>query len=134
MNYKTLHCFIIRQVQGQLRNPESVKASRLMQGLVPRDPLMVGIIGCGRLGSHLANCILTYGEINPAELKISTRRPETLSRYSLTLIYNNLRDKSLDLYNDQLTCDTASIVHIAFKFNRCRQSADLRLMFTYCLC
>ena len=73
---------IFRQVHAQIVNPQSKKAIRLMQDLMPRDPLVVGIIGCGRLGSHLANCILTYGEINPSELKISTRRPETLSRLS----------------------------------------------------
>ena len=45
-----------------------------------RNPLLIGIIGCGRLGSHLANCLLTFGEVNPEEIKISTRRPETLSK------------------------------------------------------
>ena len=70
---------VCRQIYAQLRNPESKKASKLLQELTPRDPLLVGIIGCGRLGSHLANSILTFGEINAEELKISTRRPETLS-------------------------------------------------------
>ena len=48
-----------------------------------RNPLLIGIIGCGRLGSHLANCLLTFGEVNPEEIKISTRRPETLSKFSI---------------------------------------------------
>lgn len=45
------------------------------------DPLIVGIIGCGRLGRLIANCLLTYGQLPPARLKISTRRPEMLGIY-----------------------------------------------------
>ena len=41
-----------------------------------------GIIGCGRLGSHLAHCLLTLAEVRPCFLKISTRRPETLSKFT----------------------------------------------------
>ncbi|BFZ12016.1 hypothetical protein BsWGS_15055 [Bradybaena similaris] len=52
------------------------------------DPLIVGIIGCGRLGRQIANCLLTYGQLPPARLKISTRRPETL----------DLQDKGVECY------------------------------------
>ncbi|KAH9519655.1 NADP-dependent oxidoreductase domain-containing protein 1 [Bulinus truncatus] len=38
----------------------------------------VGIIGCGRLGSHIANSLLTYGQLDPSSLQVSTRRPELL--------------------------------------------------------
>ncbi|CAD5117422.1 DgyrCDS6192 [Dimorphilus gyrociliatus] len=43
------------------------------------NALKIGIIGCGRIGSQLASCLLSFGEVSPAELKIATRRPETLS-------------------------------------------------------
>ena len=61
-----------------------------------RNPLLIGIIGCGRLGSHLANCLLTFGEVNPEEMKISTRRPETLSRlaYVCLFVHTNKRPRS----------------------------------------
>lgn len=45
------------------------------------NALKIGIIGCGRIGSQLANCLLSFGEVSSAELKIATRRPETLSNY-----------------------------------------------------
>ena len=67
-----------RQIRMQLSNPEERKATRLLQEAVTRKPFIIGIIGCGRLGSQLAHCLLTFGEIPPQDLRISTRRPETL--------------------------------------------------------
>ena len=46
----------------------------------PKDPLLIGVIGAGRLGSYLVELILQHIPIFPEELKISTRRPETLSK------------------------------------------------------
>lgn len=43
----------------------------------------VGIIGCGRFGRQLADALLTFGEIPPGNLKISTRRPELLSKLTI---------------------------------------------------
>lgn len=43
--------------------------------------MKVGILGCGRLGSQLAHCLLTYGGVRPKDLKVSTRRPETLGTF-----------------------------------------------------
>ena len=79
-------CKIIpfRQICAQLKHPGGRKVGRLMADASLRNPLLIGIIGCGRLGSHLANCLLTFGEVNPEEIKISTRRPETLSTINLS--------------------------------------------------
>ena len=74
-----------RQIKSQLHNPDKRRASRLLQDVSARDPLLVGIIGCGRLGSHLAHCLLSFAEVNPEDIKIATRRPETLSR--LNMVY-----------------------------------------------
>ena len=59
-------------------NPDRKKTTHILQDEGDRDSLVVGIIGCGRLGSQIAHCLLTYGQIHPTKLQISTRRPETL--------------------------------------------------------
>ena len=73
----------------QLKNPKVRRATRLIQDDPTRDYLHVGIIGCGRLGSHLAHCLLSFAEVNPENLFISTRRPETLSKIIKFDNYNN---------------------------------------------
>ena len=60
-----------------LKNPQK-RSTRILQDQSSRDPLKIGILGCGRLGSQLAHSFITYGNINPKDIKISTRRPETL--------------------------------------------------------
>lgn len=65
----------------ELKTPPQTKASKLLRDAPPRDPLLVGLIGCGRLGTQLANCLLTYADVQSSELLISTRRPELLSKY-----------------------------------------------------
>jgi len=40
--------------------------------------LKVGVIGCGRLGTHLVNALLEFTRIDPNDVKISTRRPDAL--------------------------------------------------------
>lgn len=60
-----------------MKSPQKMTA-KILQDKEARDPLKVGIIGCGRLGSQLAHCLLTYGRVNPKDMKVSTRRPETL--------------------------------------------------------
>lgn len=85
--------FVPRQIQVQLHEPDKQRASRFIQETTPKDPLLVGLIGCGRLGSHLAHCLLSFAEVNPTELKISTRRPETLGMLFLSsqkheILYN----------------------------------------------
>ena len=69
-----------RQIERQLNMPAEKKKSRLLQKVTDTNPLNIGIIGCGRLGKHIADCLLSYGEVSPDYLTISTRRPETLSR------------------------------------------------------
>ena len=65
-------------MKEQLRDPDFKKASRLIENTYNYDALRVGIIGCGRLGSHLAQVLLSFGEVKAQNLHISTRRPETL--------------------------------------------------------
>ncbi|XP_071786195.1 NADP-dependent oxidoreductase domain-containing protein 1-like [Asterias amurensis] len=81
-----------RQHILELRSPKKSKTSKFLQDAPPRDPLLVGIIGCGRMGLHLANALLTYADVQPKELVVSTRRPETLGKLKekgVTCIYNN---------------------------------------------
>ena len=73
--------YFCRQLKKRLKSPQK-RSTRILQDQGPRDPLKVGILGCGRLGSQLAHCLITYGGINPKDIKISTRRPETLGMYS----------------------------------------------------
>ncbi|CAH1790765.1 unnamed protein product, partial [Owenia fusiformis] len=92
----------VRQIKAELRHPKQ-KRAKLLQETIPRDPILVGIIGCGRLGTHLAQMLLTYGEVQPQELKISTRRPETLVE---------LQDKGVKCFHDNVLL--ASSVHLLF--------------------
>ena len=66
-----------RQLAIQLKNRQKRKA-RILKDLCEKDPLFIGVLGCGRVGSQLVNCLLTYGRVGPNEMAISTRRPETL--------------------------------------------------------
>ena len=70
-----------RQAKEHLKNPKMRKSNRLLQESSDKDPVLIGIIGCGRLGTHLAHSLLTFGMVNTEDIKISTRRPETLCRY-----------------------------------------------------
>ena len=71
-----------------MKNPQK-KAAKILQDSDSRDPLKVGILGCGRVGSQLAHCLLTYAGVAPKNLKISTRRPETLGIYILIIKLQN---------------------------------------------
>ena len=79
INFEDLCAF--RQIHGQLKNPENRRASRLISEGVSRNAIRIGIIGGGRLGSHLANTLISFSDAEPSNIKISTRRPETLSKY-----------------------------------------------------
>ncbi|KAL5008026.1 hypothetical protein ScPMuIL_013607 [Solemya velum] len=91
-----------RQKKNELKSPVK-KSSRFLQDLQQRDSLKVGIIGCGRLGSQLADCLLTYGGIPAHDLAVSTRRPETLE---------NLKNRDVDCYHDNK--ELASSSHVIF--------------------
>ena len=69
-----------------MKSPQKMTA-KILQDKDARDPLKVGIIGCGRLGSQLAHCLLTYGRVKPKDLRVSTRRPETLGKCKDTWTY-----------------------------------------------
>ncbi|KAJ8045551.1 NADP-dependent oxidoreductase domain-containing protein 1 [Holothuria leucospilota] len=92
-----------RQNILELKNPPQTKASKLLRDAPPRDPLYVGLIGCGRLGFHLANCLLTYADVLPSELLISTRRPELLT---------SLSDRGVRCFHDNL--QLIQSVHLVF--------------------
>ncbi|RUS72948.1 hypothetical protein EGW08_019288 [Elysia chlorotica] len=67
-----------RDAKLRQMNPGKQRSTQILQDESERDTLIVGIIGCGRLGSQIAHCLLTYGQLHPSKLQISTRRPETL--------------------------------------------------------
>ncbi|XP_076464346.1 NADP-dependent oxidoreductase domain-containing protein 1-like [Babylonia areolata] len=93
----------IRLLKSQLKNPNLKRTTRILQDDKSKDALVVGILGCGRLGSQIAHCLLTYGKLNPSELHISTRRPETLEY---------LQQRGVDCYYDNMRLVTS--VHVVF--------------------
>ncbi|XP_005094709.1 NADP-dependent oxidoreductase domain-containing protein 1 [Aplysia californica] len=83
-----------REMKMNIVNPDKKRTTQILQDEGERDSLIVGIIGCGRLGSQIAHCLLTYGQIHPKKLQISTRRPETLEylqHKGVECYYNNER-------------------------------------------
>ncbi|XP_070576714.1 NADP-dependent oxidoreductase domain-containing protein 1-like [Ptychodera flava] len=87
----------------ELRNPKLTKSSKFLQDSQERNPVKIGILGCGRLGSHLVNTLFTYADVEPEDLKISTRRPETLGE---------LQEKGVHCFHDNASL--ASSVHVLF--------------------
>ena len=83
--------FFSRQIHAQLKNPDHRHSSRLLAESSVKNPLKIGIIGCGRLGSHLVNTFLAFGDVGAENIKVSTRRPETLSMYWKEDLFNSLR-------------------------------------------
>ncbi|XP_072163621.1 NADP-dependent oxidoreductase domain-containing protein 1-like [Diadema setosum] len=83
-----------RQTILELKSPQQSKTSKFLQKAPPRDPVRIGIIGCGRMGSHLVNTLITYSDVLPHEIQISTRRPETLAHFKkkgVECMYNNAK-------------------------------------------
>ncbi|XP_067681769.1 NADP-dependent oxidoreductase domain-containing protein 1-like [Haliotis asinina] len=91
-----------RQLKNQLKSPQK-RTTRILQDFHNQDPLLVGIIGCGHVGSQIAHCLLTYGRMNPSDLHISTRRPETLEY---------LASRGTECYNNNVKL--VSSVHLVF--------------------
>ncbi|XP_071963820.1 NADP-dependent oxidoreductase domain-containing protein 1-like [Antedon mediterranea] len=87
----------------EAKTPNVSKTSKFLQEAPPRDPTKVGVIGCGRLGLHLTNCLLTYANVDPEDIKVSTRKPETLS---------SLKEKGVRCCNDNAS--VASSVDVLF--------------------
>lgn len=71
-----------RQIRANLaRTSKQRRAIQLLTAdTLPKDPIKIGIIGCGRLGTHLAKSLLAFSDISPSELYISTRRPEAVGK------------------------------------------------------
>lgn len=78
-----------RQIRADLaKTSKQRRAIQLMTAdSLPKDPLKVGIIGCGRLGTHIAQSLLTFGEVHVTDLTISTRRVETLGEKINSMCY-----------------------------------------------
>ncbi|XP_068721105.1 NADP-dependent oxidoreductase domain-containing protein 1-like isoform X2 [Montipora capricornis] len=92
-----------RQKIVEIKFPVKKRSSKLLQEIPKRDPVLVGIIGCGRLGKQLANTLLKFSDVYPEELFLSTRRPETLS---------GLQEKGVNCGFDNIK--VCSTVHILF--------------------
>ncbi|XP_052273252.1 NADP-dependent oxidoreductase domain-containing protein 1-like isoform X2 [Dreissena polymorpha] len=90
------------QLKKNLKSPLK-RSKRILQDPSLRDPLKIGILGCGRLGSQLAHSLITFGNIDPEDIKVSTRRPETLEY---------LLNKGVDCFHDNVKLVTTS--HIVF--------------------
>ena len=77
--------FTFRQLKKTLKGPLK-RSTRILQDPSLRDPLKIGILGCGRLGSQLAYSFMTFGNVLPEDIKVSTRRPETLGTVILVIV------------------------------------------------
>ena len=73
----------VRQIRADLaKTPKQRRAIQLLTAdTLPRDPLKIGIIGCGRLGMHIAHSLVSFSEVKPDDLLVSTRRPETCGEF-----------------------------------------------------
>ncbi|KAL3874044.1 hypothetical protein ACJMK2_037108 [Sinanodonta woodiana] len=91
-----------RQTRTRIKM-QNKPSTRILSDRDSLDSVKVGILGCGRLGSQLANCFMTFGNINPKDIIISTRRPEILE---------NLINKGVECIHDNIKLVTRS--HIVF--------------------
>ena len=88
-------------------------ASRMFQEAT-KEPTLVGIIGCGRMGSHIAHCLLTFGEFTPEEIKISTRRPETLSTFNKSTLKSFSESRRCEVFLQKLNVNhKKSYMHLS---------------------
>ncbi|XP_033110839.1 NADP-dependent oxidoreductase domain-containing protein 1-like isoform X2 [Anneissia japonica] len=88
----------------EAKTPYVSKTSKFLQEATPRDPTRVGILGCGRLGLHLANCLFTYADVSNEDMKVSTRRPETLA---------SLKERGICCFNDnQLLASSVDVLFL----------------------
>jgi len=70
-----------------MRNPVNKKTMKFLHQSPPRNPLKIGLIGCGRLGRQIISTLLTYGDVRTEEITISTRRPHILSEFIQHLLH-----------------------------------------------
>ncbi|KAG8448992.1 hypothetical protein GDO86_015887 [Hymenochirus boettgeri] len=66
--------FSVRQKEGETTN--RLPAHRIHLALC--ESLHVGIIGGGNLGKQLAHCLIDHTELKTQDIRVSTRRPDTL--------------------------------------------------------
>ena len=62
-----------------MRNPINKKTVKFLKQAIPRNPIKIGIIGCGRLGKQILSCLVSFCDLKNDEIIVSTRRPELLS-------------------------------------------------------
>ena len=67
---------------AELHNPVNKNTVKFFGRQPLRDPLKIGLIGCGRLGKQIVSSLLTFSDVRPNELFISTRRPDALGNSS----------------------------------------------------
>ncbi|XP_062504607.1 NADP-dependent oxidoreductase domain-containing protein 1-like [Corticium candelabrum] len=85
---------ILNEVRQSVLESRQSKQEKLLQETVTRDPTLVGIIGCGRLGKQLVNSFLVFGRCQPQDIFVSTRRPEsvqTLADQGVNIIFDNAK-------------------------------------------
>jgi len=59
-----------------------------------RNPIKVGLIGCGRLGRHVVSSLLHFADVRPDELLVSSRQPSklaSLKNAKIECFYDNRR-------------------------------------------
>lgn len=84
----------VRQLIAEQRDEDSKGGKRVefCEESRARDPIKVGIIGCGRLGKQLVSALLYFADVRPTELFISTRQPhllENLEQIGIKCVHDN---------------------------------------------
>ncbi|MEE6518453.1 hypothetical protein FKM82_029449 [Ascaphus truei] len=90
------HCVFFCKLLCSARQQEDRMCSLLAAPRIPqascREGLRVGIVGGGHLGKQLARCLVELSGLQAQDIRISTRRPETLrelQQLGVDCFYNN---------------------------------------------
>lgn len=71
----------IREILSEIRHPVNRKTLKFVKRLSYRNAVKVGVIGCGRLGSQIVSTLMSFSDVRPEEILISTRKPHELSSF-----------------------------------------------------
>jgi hypothetical protein len=83
---------VLNETREAIQDRKQSKQAKLLQESLSRDPTLIGIIGCGRLGRQLVESFLAFGRCLPQDIFVSTRRPEAiqdLSDRGVSVTFNN---------------------------------------------
>lgn len=68
----------VRQIIAEKKYHVNEKTMEFYNKTKSRDPIKVGLIGCGRLGKQIVSSLLYFADVRTDEIIVSTRQPESL--------------------------------------------------------